>query len=42
VYGIQNPSEGMKAEIELAKELGIPVRDAAEVYQSPPERRPTR
>jgi len=39
VYGIQNQSEGMKAEIELAKELGIPVRDAAEVYQSSPERR---
>lgn len=42
VYGIQNPSEGMKAEIELAKELGIPVRDATEVYQSPPEGRPAR
>lgn len=27
VYGINNPSEGMKAEIELAKELSIPIRD---------------
>jgi len=34
VYGMDNPSEGMKAEIELAKELRIPVRDAVEVYQS--------
>lgn len=34
VYGIQNPSEGMKAEIELAKSLGISVRDAVEVYQA--------
>lgn len=32
VYGIQNPSEGMKAEIELAKKFGIPVRDAVEIY----------
>jgi len=32
----------MKAEIELAKELEIPVRDATEVYQSPPEGRPAR
>ena len=32
VYGMQNPSEGMKAEILRAKELGIPVRDAAEIY----------
>lgn len=34
VYGIDNPSEGMKAEIEYAKEHGILVRDAAEAYQS--------
>lgn len=34
VYGIQNPSEGMAAEIKLAKEIGIPVRDAVEVYQT--------
>lgn len=34
VYGIQNPSEGMKREIAYAEENGIPVRDAAEVYQS--------
>ena len=33
VYGIDNPSEGMKAEIEYAKEHGILVRDAVEVYQ---------
>lgn len=35
VYGIQNPSEGMAAEIARAKELGIPVRDAAEIYTTP-------
>lgn len=34
VYGVDNPSEGMKAEIEYAKEHGILVRDAAEAYQS--------
>lgn len=34
VYGIQNQSEGMKAEIELAGQLGIHVRDAVEVYQA--------
>lgn len=34
VYGIENPSEGMRREIEYAKANGIPVRDAAEVYQS--------
>lgn len=34
VYGIKNPSEGMRREIEYAKANGIPVRDAAEVYQS--------
>ena len=34
VYGMDNPSEGMKAEIEYAKEHGILVRDAAEAYQS--------
>lgn len=34
VYGMQNPSEGMKAEIELAGKLGIHVRDAVEVYQA--------
>lgn len=34
VYGIQNPSEGMKREIAYAEENGIPVRDAAEVYKS--------
>lgn len=33
VYGIENPSEGMKAEIAYAKEHGIPVRDAADVYR---------
>jgi len=32
VYGIQNPSEGMKAKMELAKKLGISVRDAVEIY----------
>ncbi|KLU66731.1 hypothetical protein DEAC_c13990 [Desulfosporosinus acididurans] len=31
VFGLQNPSEGMKAEIELANELGIPVRDIADI-----------
>lgn len=34
VYGIQNPSEGMKHEIAYAEANGIPVRDAAEVYRS--------
>lgn len=34
VYGIQNPSEGMKREIAYAEANGIPVRDAAEVYRS--------
>lgn len=34
VYGIENPSEGMKAEIEYANEHGIPVRDVVEVYKS--------
>ncbi|MDO4321924.1 MAG: hypothetical protein Q4C61_05300 [Lachnospiraceae bacterium] len=34
VYGIENPSEGMKREIEYANIHGIPVRDAAEVYRS--------
>ena len=28
VYGINNPSEGMKKEIAYAKEHGIPVKDA--------------
>lgn len=32
VYGIKNPSEGMKCEIAYAEENGIPVRDAAEIY----------
>ncbi len=34
VYGMDNPSEGMKSEIEYAEEHGILVRDAAEAYQS--------
>lgn len=34
VYGLDNPSEGMRAEIEYAEENGIPIRDAAEVYRS--------
>lgn len=32
VYGINNPSEGMKKEITYAKEHGIPVKDAADLY----------
>ena len=32
VYGMDNPSEGMKAEIEYAKEHGIAIRDAADIY----------
>ena len=40
VYGIDNPSEGMKAEIEYAKEHGILVRDAVEVYQHTGEELP--
>lgn len=30
-FGLDNPSEGMSAEIEHAKERGIPVRDGFEV-----------
>ncbi len=33
VYGINNPSEGMKKEIAYAKEHGIPVKDAADIYR---------
>lgn len=33
VYGIDNPSEGMRNEIAYAKEHGIHVRDAADVYR---------
>lgn len=33
VYGINNPSEGMKKEIAYAKEHGIPVIDAAYLYR---------
>lgn len=39
-YGMDNPSEGMKAEIEYAKEHGILVRDAVEVYQHTGEELP--
>lgn len=34
VYGLDNPSAGMAAEIEHAREHGIPVIDAAELYKS--------
>lgn len=34
VYGMDNPSEGMKAEIEYAEEHGITIRDAADVYKA--------
>lgn len=30
-FGLENPSEGMRAEIEHAKERGIPVRNGFEV-----------
>ena len=30
VYGIENPSEGMRSEIEYAKQHQIPIRDAAD------------
>ncbi|WP_370689519.1 DUF4406 domain-containing protein [uncultured Adlercreutzia sp.] len=40
VYGIDNPSESMKAEIEYAKDHGILVRDAVEVYQHTGEELP--
>lgn len=33
VFGLQDPSEGMKAEIEEAKRLGIPVRDGEEILR---------
>lgn len=34
VYGLDNPSAGMIAEIEHAKEHGIPVIDTAELYKT--------
>lgn len=34
VYGMKNPSEGMKAEIQHAQENGITIRDAADVYKA--------
>lgn len=34
VYGMENPSEGMAAEIAYAKEHGIPIIDAAELYRN--------
>ena len=40
VYGMENPSEGMKCEIEYATEHGILVRDAVEVYQHTGEELP--
>lgn len=36
VYGMAHPSEGMAAEISMAKRLGIPVRDAVDVYTNRP------
>lgn len=33
VYGADNPSQGMSSEIKYAIEHGIPVKDAAEIYQ---------
>ena len=33
VYGADNPSQGMASEIKYAIEHGIPVKDAAEIYQ---------
>lgn len=32
VFGIKNPSEGMKKEIELARKVGIPVVDACDIF----------
>ena len=32
-FGLENPSEGMKAEIEHAKERGIPIRDGFKVLE---------
>lgn len=40
VYGMENPSEGMKREIEYAMEHGILVRDVMEVYQHTDEEPP--
>ena len=40
VYGMENPSEGMKHEIESATEHGILVRDAVDVYQNTGEELP--
>ncbi len=33
VFGIDQPSEGMKREIDYAHEHAIPVRDAAEIFK---------
>lgn len=38
VYGIEKPSEGMRSEIEYAKQHQIPIRDAAELLQKPRSR----
>lgn len=42
VYGIDNPSEGMRAEIELAKELAIPIRDGFNLEAYNPDEDPER
>lgn len=34
VFGLENPSEGMRAEIEHAKERGIPIVDGYEIVSS--------
>lgn len=34
VYGMEAPSAGMASEIAFAKEHGIPIRDAAELYKA--------
>ena len=33
VFGLDNPSEGMRAEIKLAQENGIPIRDGEEILR---------
>ena len=37
VYGLDNPSEGMAAEIAMAKELAIPIRDGFNLEAYDPE-----
>lgn len=33
VFGLDHPSEGMRREIEYAKQHAIPIRDAADIFK---------